>query len=378
MEDAGWPSRPSRTTSSRTARSRRRTSFKADALVADAFALRRGRRGLRRASGPARPRELLDWYEDVAHDPRVGPARSPSGSSAASSTSATTAVDRHVDGGPGRQGRLPLGGRAGRHPHDHLRRPARRGAAVRQRAEGPRASRKGDRVAIYMPMIPELPVAMLACARIGAAHSVVFGGFSPRLARRPHQRRRGQGASSPPTAASAGARRRRSSPTSTPPLADTPDRSSTSSSCAAPTSRRRHGRRAATTGGTTSWPTPTPSARREPMDSRGPALPALHLGHDGQAQGHHAHHRRLPHPGRVHPQVRLRPPPRDRRLLVRGRHRLGHRPQLHRLRAARQRRHVGDLRGHARHPRQGPAVGHRRALRRHASSTPRPPPSARS
>ena len=38
---------------------------------------------------------------------------------------------------------------------------------------------KGDRVAIYMPMVPELPVAMLACARIGAPHSVVFGGFSP-------------------------------------------------------------------------------------------------------------------------------------------------------------------------------------------------------
>ncbi len=37
---------------------------------------------------------------------------------------------------------------------------------------------KGDRVAIYMPMILELPVAMLACARIGAAHSVIFGGFS--------------------------------------------------------------------------------------------------------------------------------------------------------------------------------------------------------
>ena len=39
--------------------------------------------------------------------------------------------------------------------------------------------KKGDRVAIYMPMIIELPVAMLACARIGAAHSVIFGGFSP-------------------------------------------------------------------------------------------------------------------------------------------------------------------------------------------------------
>ena len=38
--------------------------------------------------------------------------------------------------------------------------------------------RKGDRVAIYMPMVPELPIAMLACARIGAVHSVVFGGFS--------------------------------------------------------------------------------------------------------------------------------------------------------------------------------------------------------
>ncbi|HVM51597.1 MAG TPA: acetate--CoA ligase [Acidimicrobiales bacterium] len=38
---------------------------------------------------------------------------------------------------------------------------------------------KGDRVNVYMPMIPELPVALLACARIGAPHSVVFGGFSP-------------------------------------------------------------------------------------------------------------------------------------------------------------------------------------------------------
>jgi acetyl-CoA synthetase len=36
----------------------------------------------------------------------------------------------------------------------------------------------GDRVAIYLPMIPELPIAMLACARIGAAHTVIFGGFS--------------------------------------------------------------------------------------------------------------------------------------------------------------------------------------------------------
>ena len=39
-------------------------------------------------------------------------------------------------------------------------------------------TRKGDRVALYMPLVPELAIAMLACARIGAVHSVVFGGFS--------------------------------------------------------------------------------------------------------------------------------------------------------------------------------------------------------
>jgi acetyl-CoA synthetase len=38
--------------------------------------------------------------------------------------------------------------------------------------------KKGDRIAIYLPMVPELPIAMLSCARIGAIHSIVFGGFS--------------------------------------------------------------------------------------------------------------------------------------------------------------------------------------------------------
>src|SRR5690606_4542614 len=44
---------------------------------------------------------------------------------------------------------------------------------------------KGDRVVLYMPVIPETLVAMLACARLGAVHSVVFGGFAaPELAKR--------------------------------------------------------------------------------------------------------------------------------------------------------------------------------------------------
>ena len=51
---------------------------------------------------------------------------------------------------------------------------------VRRAANGLRklGVRKGDRVAIYLPMIPEAAIAMLACARIGAVHSVIFGGFS--------------------------------------------------------------------------------------------------------------------------------------------------------------------------------------------------------
>src|ERR1700757_1485019 len=45
--------------------------------------------------------------------------------------------------------------------------------------------KKGDRVIIYLPMVPEAAIAMLACARIGAVHSVVFGGFAaPELAKR--------------------------------------------------------------------------------------------------------------------------------------------------------------------------------------------------
>jgi acetyl-CoA synthetase len=50
--------------------------------------------------------------------------------------------------------------------------------------------KKGDRVTIYMPMIPEAAYAMLACARIGAIHSIVFGGFLAGSAGRPHRRLR--------------------------------------------------------------------------------------------------------------------------------------------------------------------------------------------
>ena len=54
--------------------------------------------------------------------------------------------------------------------------------------------KKGDRVALYLPMIAELPVVMLACARIGAIHMVVFGGFSAEALKSPHRQLRRQGA----------------------------------------------------------------------------------------------------------------------------------------------------------------------------------------
>ncbi len=57
------------------------------------------------------------------------------------------------------------------------RRAPRRGLPLRQCAQGAGRA-KGDRITIYMPMIPEAAIALLACARIGAVHSVVFGGFS--------------------------------------------------------------------------------------------------------------------------------------------------------------------------------------------------------
>ena len=52
---------------------------------------------------------------------------------------------------------------------------------------------KGDRVVLYMPMIPEAVVAMLACARLGAVHSVVFGGFASHELANPHRRRTADG-----------------------------------------------------------------------------------------------------------------------------------------------------------------------------------------
>ena len=74
---------------------------------------------------------------------------------------------------------------------------------------------KGDVVGIYLPMIPEVVVAMLACARIGAPHNVVFGGFSPGVGARADGVQRSQGADHRRRRAPQGAAPRRSRSRST-------------------------------------------------------------------------------------------------------------------------------------------------------------------
>ena len=88
------------------------------------------------------------------------------------------ALDRHVAGGRGEQAALiydsPVTGTKRTLTYGELLAETARFAGVlRGLGVG-----KGDRVVLYMPMIPEAVVAMLACARIGAVHSVVFGGFA--------------------------------------------------------------------------------------------------------------------------------------------------------------------------------------------------------
>jgi propionyl-CoA synthetase len=88
------------------------------------------------------------------------------------------ALDRHVAAGNGSRLALiydsPLTGSRKCFTYDELT----QNVAVFAGALARLGIEKGDRVLIYMPMIPEAAIAMLACARLGAVHSVVFGGFA--------------------------------------------------------------------------------------------------------------------------------------------------------------------------------------------------------
>ena len=183
-----------------------------------------------------------------------------------------------------------------------------------------------------MPMIPEAAVAMLACARIGAVHSVVFGGFSPEsLAGRIHDC-----ASTLVITADEGVRGGKKVP-----LKANVDEAIASHKLAVKNVvvvRR--------TGADVDWvagrdvryeeivAAEPATCEPERMNAEDPLFILYTSGSTGQAEGRAAHERRLPRVRELHLRHRLRLP-RGRHLLVHGGRRLGHRAQLHRLRAAR-------------------------------------------
>ena len=204
----------------------------------------------------------------------------------------------------------------------------------------------GDRVAIYMPMIPEAVVAMLACARLGVHAQRGVRGVHRHRAARPNRRRPSQTAD----------HRRRAVPPRQAGAAEGGGRRSGRTDDSSPIEHvlvvRRTGIDVPWTQGRDVWwhdvvDLGVARAQRRGVRRRAPAVPAVHLGHHRQAQGHRAHQRRLSDPGVLHPPQRLRHQAGNRRVLVHRRYRLGHRAHLRRLRPAVQRRDPGSLRGHA-------------------------------
>ena len=123
--------------------------------------------------------KAIDWVKpaDAVFDPDQGVyGRWFAG---AECNTAYNCLDRHVEAGRGEQNALiydsPITGAQKTYTYSELLEEVATFAAALQS----RGINKGDRVVIYMPMIPQAAIAMLACARIGAIHSVVFGGFAP-------------------------------------------------------------------------------------------------------------------------------------------------------------------------------------------------------
>ena len=223
---------------------------------------------------------------------------------------------------------------------------------------------KGTKVAIYMGMVPELPVAMLACTRLGAPHTVVFGGFS---ADSLSDRANDMGCEVLITQDEAWRRG------TTVPLKQTADEAMADAPGIREGARRPpHRQRRADAG--RARPLAARARRlRRPRDlparadgRRGPALPDVHVRHDGEAEGDRAHDRAATSsasPRRMHYVFDLKP---EEDVYwcaadigwITGHSYIVYGPLC-------ERRHLGPLRGDARLPGQGPLVGDRRALRRH-------------
>jgi len=150
-------------------------AFKADALVVDQWMYDDAERDWQ-GFWARQAAELLDWSQDW-HTILEWDLPFAKWFVGGKLNASYNCVDRHVEAGRGDQVAFHWEGEPGDTRTvtyaDLLGEVSRFAAVLRSLGVA-----KGDRVAIYMPMIPELPVAMLACARLGAPHSVVFGGFS--------------------------------------------------------------------------------------------------------------------------------------------------------------------------------------------------------
>ena len=218
---------------------------------------------------------------------------------------------------------------------------------------------KGDVVGIYLPMIPEVVIAMLACARIGAPHNVVFGGFSAEAVRE-----RMEFSDAKVLITVDGAARKGK----TAAVKDRVDEvmhdlpslqwivvvRSKGVDCTMKEGRDVYYDEILAAA--------DPECPAVQLDAEHPLYILYTSGSTAKPKGIlHTTGGYLTGVSATHRYVfDLRPE--ERRLLVRGRRRLGHGPLLHRLRAARQRRDLGDVGGRARLPGQGDLVGARRAL----------------
>src|SRR5436190_23731601 len=122
--------------------------------------------------------ELLDWFEQPEQTLNDSNAPFYKWFEGGKLNVSYNCLDRHVEAGNGDKVAFHWRGEEGEErdvTYADLHRDVQRFAnALKDRGIG-----KGDVVGIYLPMIPEVAIAMLACARIGAPHNVVFGGFSP-------------------------------------------------------------------------------------------------------------------------------------------------------------------------------------------------------
>ena len=320
-----------------------------------------------------RPRERLSLVHAVRRDPRVGPAvRQVVHRRRAQRRLQLRRPARRAR--PRRQGRLPLDRRARRHPDAHLRGPHARGQQGRQRA--PRARRPEGRP--RRDLHADDPGAADRDARLRPDRRAAHGRLRRVLRRgavRPHQRLRGEGPDHRRRRLAARQEGRPQAPRRRGGRRDADDRAR---------DRRRPLRRRRPTWsrGRDDWWHDIVDRQAEdcppvPVDSEHMLYLLYTSGTTAKPKGIlHTTAGYLARHG-VHPRADLRHQAR-RRVLVRRRHRLGDRPQLHRLRAARERDDRDPVRGRARHPDVGPLVADHRGLQGHDPVLRARPRSARS